>query len=161
MKHLQFSNNLEKLEEIDKVKSRVLKYIVYKKRTEKEIRNKFSDTFDEEIFEQVIEQLKELGYINDTNYIDRAVNEFIALKSMSIRELKYKLISKGLSSNLIEDYCSANYEELLEYEKKSAEKIMLKKLPTMDIQEVKLFLRKKGYMEESIKNAEHLYTGDK
>ena len=161
MEHLQFSNNLEKLVEVDKVKSRVLKYIVYKKRTENEIRNKFRDTFDEEIFEQVIEQLKELGYIDDTNYIDRAVNEFVALKSMSIRELKYKLISKGLSSNLIEDYCSTNYEDLLEYEKKSAEKIMLKKLPTMDIQEVKLFLRKKGYMEESIKNAEHLYTGDK
>lgn len=160
MEHLQFSNNLEKLEEIDNVKSRVLKYIVYKKRTETEIRNKFRDTFDEEIFEQVIQQLKELGYIDDTNYIDRAVNEFIALRSMSIRELKYKLLSKGLKSNLIEDYFSANYEDLLEYEAKSAEKIMLKKLPTMDIQEVKLFLRKKGYMEESIKNAEHLYTGD-
>ena len=96
MEHLQFSANLEKLEEIDKVKSRVLKYIFYKKRTENEIRNKFKDTFDQDIFEQVIEQLKELGYINDTNYIDRAVNEFIALKCMSMKELKYKLLAKGL-----------------------------------------------------------------
>lgn len=161
MEHLQFSNNLEKLEEIDKVKSRVLKYIVYKKRTENEIRNKFRDTFDDEIFEIVIDELKELGYIDDNNYIDRAVNEFIALKSMSIKELKYKLISKGLKNDLIEDYFSANYDALLEYEKKSAENIVLKKLSTMSIQDVKLFLRKKGYMEESIKNAEHVYTGDK
>ncbi len=158
MEILPYSENIEELEQIDKVKSRVLKFIMYKKRTETEIRNKFRNTFDDNIFEQVIEELKELGYIDDNNYIERAVNEYISLKNMSMKELKYKLLSKGIKSDIIDDYFSENYDKLLEFEEKSAENIFLKKSSLMEIQDIKLFLRKKGYMEESIKNAEHLYT---
>ena len=161
IENLNFTNDIEKLkklEELDKVKSRVLKYIVYKKRTEIEVRNKFKGVFNEELFEETIESLKSLGYIDDENYIDRAVNEYISLNNMSIKEIKYKLLTKGINKNLIEDYFSDNYDQLLEYETKSAEKVFLKKINTMDENEVKLFLRKKGYMEESIKNAEYLYT---
>lgn len=158
---LNFTNDIEKLkrlEELDKVKSRVLKYIVYKKRTETDIRNKFKSVFDDDIFEEVIENLKKLGYINDENYIDRAVNEYTSLKNMSIKEIKYKLLNKGINKSLIEDYFSNNYDQLQDYEMKSAENLFLKKINTMDENEVKLFLRKKGYMEESIKNAEYIYT---
>ena len=161
IQNLNFTNDEEKLkrlEEVDKVKSRVLKYIVYKKRTENDIRNKFKNEFDDDIFEEVIENLKDLGYINDESYIDRAVNEFMALKNMSLKEIKYKLLSKGINKNLIEDYFSNNYNQLLEYEKKSAENLYLKKISTMEENEVELFLRKKGYMEDSIKNAEYVYT---
>ncbi len=160
MKNLPYSENIEELEKIDQVKSRVLKFIMYKKRTEQEIRNKFHNTFDNDIFEQVIEELKELGYIDDNNYIERAVNEYISLMNMSIKELKYKLLSKGVKSDTIDDYFSDNYDRLLEFEEKSAENIFLKKSSLMEIQDIKLFLRKKGYMEESIKNAEHIYTGN-
>ena len=159
--NLNFTNDIEKLErieELDKVKSRVLKYIVYKKRTELEVRNKFKGIFDDDIFEEVIENLKNLGYISDENYIDRAVNEYTSLKNMSIKEIKYKLLNKGINKSLIEDYFSKNYDQLLEHEAKSAENIYLKKISTTEELEVKLFLRKKGYMEESIKNAEHIYT---
>ncbi len=161
---LNYTNDiakLQRLEQLDNIKSRVLKYIVYKKRTEMEIRNKFSGTFDEQDFEEVIENLKSLGYINDTSYIERAVNEFKSLKNMSIKEMKYKLISKGLDKECIDDYFSNNYEELIDYEIKSAKNIFLKKSSNMEVQEIKLFLRKKGYMEESIKNAEYIYSGDK
>ena len=161
IQNLNFTNDEEKLkrlEEVDKVKSRVLKYIVYKKRTESDIRNKFKNVFDDDIFEEVIENLKDLGYINDESYIDRAVNEFMALKNMSLKEIKYKLLSKGINKNLIEDYFSNNYDQLLEYEIKSAENLYLKKISTMEESEVELFLRKKGYMEDSIKNAEYVYT---
>ena len=161
IQNLNFTNDekkLKRLEEVDKVKSRVIKYIVYKKRTENDIRNKFKNEFDDDIFEEVIENLKDLGYINDESYIDRAVNEFMALKNMSLKEIKYKLLSKGINNNLIEDYFSNNYDQLLEYEIKSAENLYLKKISTMEENEVELFLRKKGYMEDSIKNAEYVYT---
>lgn len=163
IENLNFTNDIEKLkklEELDNVKSRVLKYIVYKKRTEIEVRNKFKGVFNEDIFEEVIENLKSLGYIDDKNYIDRAVNEYTSLKNMSIIEIKYKLLNKGIDKNLIEQYFTDNYDQLLEYETKSAEKLFLKKINTMDENETKFFLRKKGYMEESIKNAEHLYAGN-
>ena len=65
----------DNIEEFDKLKTKVLKYIMYKKRTEREIIQKFSSSVDQNLLEDVIEHLKEIGYINDENYIERAVNE--------------------------------------------------------------------------------------
>ena len=102
------------IEEYDKEKTKVLKYVIYKKRTEREIRTKFKSIIEENMLEDILEELKENGYISDENYIERAVNEFIALKNLSIKEIKYKLMSKGISSNLVEDYVQKNEEELNE-----------------------------------------------
>ena len=115
------------IEEFDKAKTKILKYIIYKKRSENEIRKKFSKEFDENLLEDIIEYLKEANYINDKEYIEKAINNFMVLKNLSIKEIKYKLISKGLDKNKIEDYICENKEELEEYEIKSAENIFYKK----------------------------------
>ena len=141
------------IEEYDKEKTKVLKYVIYKKRTEREIRTKFKSIIEENMLEDILEELKENGYISDENYIERAVNEFIALKNLSIKEIKYKLMSKGISNNLVEDYVQKHEEELNEYEQKSADNIVLKKSVNMDETEIKQYLIKKGYTEEHIKNA--------
>jgi len=146
-------NNLDYVEEYDKLKTKVLKYIIYKKRTEKEIRQKFSKTIDEDILEDIIDELKENGYIDDLNYIDRAVNEFVALKNLSIREIKYKLFSKGLSNDIIDEYISSNFDELMEYEIKSAKNIIIKKQSMQEDEEIKQGLLKKGYIAENVKEA--------
>ena len=141
------------IEEFDKEKTRVLKYIMFKKRTVQEIKNKFSRTIDENMLEDIIDYLKEAGYISDEDYIDRAINEFIALKSLSLKEVKYKLLAKGLNKSLIEDYMYKHSDELNEYEAKSATKIAIKKSTSMDESEIKQFLFKKGYRPESIEDA--------
>ena len=82
--------DLERLEKVDKLKTKILKYIFYKKRTEKEILEKFKNE-DSDILDETIENLKELGYINDEKYVERFMHEAIALKNLSIFELKYKL----------------------------------------------------------------------
>ena len=146
-------NNLDYVEEYDKLKTKVLKYIIYKKRTEKEIRQKFSKTIDEDILEDIIDELKENGYIDDLNYIERAVNEFIALKNLSIREIKYKLFAKGLSNDIIDEYISSNFDELVEYEIKSAKNIIIKKQSMQEDEEIKQGLLKKGYIAENVKEA--------
>ena len=140
----------EELKELDKHKTRVFKYITYKKRTEYEIRNKFKQDIDENMLEDIIEYFKEAGYINDKEYIERAVNEFKALKNLSIKEIKYKLYQKGIDRNILEDYISEHCEELEEYEKKSANNIKIKKQNTMDEDEIKMYLIKKGYKGENI-----------
>lgn len=86
---------MDYVEEFDKLKTKVLKYILFKKRTEQEVRQKFREDSGE-MLDDVIEELKELNYINDENYIQRAVNEFKNLKNMSIKEIQYKLMTKGL-----------------------------------------------------------------
>ena len=136
------------IEEFDREKTKVFKYIMFKKRAENEIRNKFRTQIQEEMLEEIIEYLKEAGYINDYNFIEKQVNEYMNLKNMSIQEIKYKLVVKGIERKLIEKYIEDNIEELEEYERKSAEKIKTKKLAQMDEQEIKQYLYKKGYKVE-------------
>ena len=141
------------IEEFDKEKTKVLKYIMFKKRSEYEVRNKFSKTIEENLLEDIIQYLKEAEYINDKDYIDRLINEYIALKSLSLKEVKYKLVSKGIEKNIIEDYFYIHNEELENYELKSAIKIATKKAASMDKEQIKEYLFKKGYKHESIENA--------
>lgn len=141
------------IEEFDIGKTKVLKYVMYKKRTLREIKTKFKSIIEENMLDDILEDLKENGYISDENYIKRAVNEFMSLKNLSVKEIKYKLMSKGIESNLIEEYIQNNKEELYEYEQKSAENIVLKKSVNMEELEIKQYLIKKGYTEENIRNA--------
>ena len=141
------------IEEFDKQKTKVLKYIIYKKRTEQEIRKKFNNSIDENMLEDIIAYLKEAQYINDNEYIEKTIHNFTILKNLSIKELQHKLLAKGLNRNDIEDYFYENREELEEYEIKSANNILSKKLMSMEPQEIKQYLVKKGYKMENIQKA--------
>ena len=141
------------IEEFDKEKTKVLKYIIYKKRSEQEIRNKFAKTIDENMLEDIIEYLKEANYINDKEFIEKTINNFKILKNLSIKEMKYKLMAKGLNKDDVEDYFYENKEELEEYETKSASNIIYKKSDSMEQDEIKQYLLKKGYKRDSINRA--------
>ena len=69
---------------------------------------------------------------------------------MSIREIEYKLYSKGIRKEDIEDYICDNKEELNQYEIKSARNIVNKKVTSLEIEEIKQYLMKKGYKKENI-----------
>jgi len=143
----------EYIEEFDKLKTKVLKYILYKKRTEKEVWQKFSALTDEKLLEDVIQELKDIGYINDENYIKRAVDEFLAINTLSIKEMKNKLFMKGLNSDLIDNYFSENDEKLHSYEINCAKKIIIKKSAAMETEEIIAYLYKKGYTSENVRQA--------
>ena len=51
------------VEEFDENKTKVMSYILYKKRTEYEVRKKFCNTIEENMLEDIIEYIKEAGYI--------------------------------------------------------------------------------------------------
>lgn len=139
------------VEEFDKEKTKVMNYIMYKKRTEKEVKNKFQNTIQNDMLRDIIDYIKEAGYLDDSDYIKRAVLEFIALKNLSIKEIKYKLYAKGIEKDKIEDYFYEHREELQDYEKKSAYNIFVKKQMSMEREEIAIYLAKKGYKEETIK----------
>jgi len=141
------------IEEFDKEKVRVLKYILYQKRSENEIRNKFSKSIEENLLEDIIQYLKEAKYIDDKEYIEKTINNFKILKNLSIREVKYKLMSKGINKNDIDEYMYENREEMEEYEIKSANNIFYKKSPSMENEDIKQYLLKKGYKSENINKA--------
>ncbi len=141
------------VEEFDREKTKILRYILYKKRSENEVRTKFKKSIEENLLEDIIEYLKEAKYIDDKEYIRKTINNFIALKNLSKREIQYKLLSKGLKKEDIEDYFYENKEELEEYEIKSAKNIIYKKSTSMEQEEIKQYLLKKGYKSENINKA--------
>lgn len=140
----------KELEEFDKLKTKVLKYVLYKKRSENEVRQKFAENTGN-LLDNVIEYLKQENYINDSSYIEKSINEIKRLKNLSIKEVKYKLLAKGLSSKLVDEYIYENKEEMLEYEINSAKTILIKKSNKTEKEDTLNYLRKKGYMEETIK----------
>ena len=115
------------VEEFDKNKTMVMKYILYKKRTESEVRKKFCHTIEENMLEDIIEYVKEAGYINDKEYLEKLISEYMNLKAMSVRELKNKIYEKGIYADIIEDYIAENREKLEEYELNSAKRLAEKK----------------------------------
>ena len=139
------------LEEFDEQKTKVMKYIVFKKRTEQEVRTKFANSIEENMLEDIIEYLKEAQYLNDKEYIEKTINNYKILKNLSLKEVKYKLLTNGLNKDDIEDYCYEHKEKLNEYEQKSAKNIFYKKQRDMEQDEIKQYLLKKGYKLENIK----------
>lgn len=134
----------------DEQKSKVLKYILYKKRTENEVRKKFENVIDEYMLDDIIEYLKEAKYIDDKQYIERTINNFQILKNLSLVEVKNKLITKGIRKDDIEDYFYENKEKLENYEIKSVKNIIQKKQKDMEFDKIKLYLLKKGYKSDNI-----------
>ena len=142
----------DEIMQIDNLKTKVLKYVLYKKRTEQEIRKKFEEE-PAEYLDQVIETLRGLKYIDDENYINRAISEYIALKDLSIKELSYKLIVKGIRKEELESYINNHIEELEEYELKSAINIIKKKLKNEEVVKIKNKLYSKGYKSHIVNQA--------
>lgn len=138
------------IEEFDKAKTKVLKFILYKKRSENEIRRKYREEIEENLLDDIIEYLKEAEYIDDKKYIDKTVNNLISLKNLSIREVEHKLYSKGIRKEDIEDYIYENQEKLNVYEIKFARNIVSKKIGVLQQEEIKQYLLKKGYKIENI-----------
>ena len=142
--------DLEHLSKVDKLKTKMLKYIFYKKRTEKEVWEKFKNE-DSELLEETIENLIELGYINDEIYVEKFVHEVVALKNLSVFEIKYKLLNKGIPEDIIDDYISKNSEMLEDYERLAATNLVQKRKESSTQEETMAYLNKKGYSYELIK----------
>ena len=101
----------------------------------------------------IIDELEEIGYVNDNEYIKKSINEFIKLNNLSLKEVRYKLMAKGISNDLIDDYMQENSEDMENYEIESAKKIILKKQNQMEEDELIKYLIKKGYQTSNIRQA--------
>lgn len=135
------------------IDDKVMRYVVFKKRTEEEIRKKcLTLNYEEGYIEEVIEYLKEAGYIDDKIYIQKYINDIKKLKHMSIAQIRNDLVRRGIDSNLIDDITSD--EEINEYEYQSAEYLLNKKIKAGDdIEKVKRFLLNKGYSYSNVLKA--------
>lgn len=133
------------------VDDKLMKYVIFKKRTEKEVRQKCQKLqYTEEYIEEIIEYLTENNYINDKIYVEKYIQNTIRLKTSSIYEMKIDLLRRGVSEDYIESYLNQNLIELEEYEQESAIKLAKKKSASAEIEKIKKYLTAKGYKYDSI-----------
>lgn len=146
--------NLEEELRYDNFKSRIVRNLLLRLKTEKDVRDKYSRYDDSDLYlERAIEEIKEYGYIDDEKYARLYIQDAIILeKRNSIFELKQKLIQKGVSSNYIYQAISENEEELNELEQKVIKKILYNKRKKEE-DKVISYLYRKGFNTRNIQNA--------
>jgi len=103
---------------------------------------------------RLIKKVKLYTYDNKFfNEVEKTINEYNNIKSLSIVEVRYKLLAKGINKDIIEEYIDNNKYALEEYEVKSAKNIIQKKRKNMDDNDIKIYLIKKGYKQDNIREA--------
>lgn len=142
----------------EKLREKVFFYVTYQKRTEAEIRHNFLPLFkkyniSKNAYIDLIEELKEKGHIDDKEFVRKKFKGYLGFKLASVKEIEHKILKKGISRDLIDEYIEQNREMLDKYETESAKKVYEKKkaykIDSTD-EEIKEYLRRKGYREEII-----------
>lgn len=133
--------------DFETAKSKAIKYIGISKKTEFEVRMKLKRiNVNDEIVDDVISYITELGYINDNEYVDAYIRQNMRLFSMSIYEMKQKLLQKGIKKYIIEEKLDNLYDT--DYEKKVIEKLYNTKFKNMDELKIKKYLYSKGFTKD-------------
>ena len=137
------------------IDDKLMKYVVFKKRTEEEVRQKCKRLeYTEDYIDEIIEYLTENEYINDKIYVEKYINSLMKLKKASIYEIKIDLLRRGVNEKYIEDYIGNNQEILIDFELESARKIVAKKLQLgEDVEKIKKHLMGKRYSYSTISEA--------
>lgn len=128
-----------------------IKYIMFKKRTEKEVINKLEVlNYSPNIIDKIIDYLKETDYINDERYVNKYFEELKKVKNWSVRHVKQDLYNRGCE-------CTIPDNDLMNYEIQSIKNLYGKykvKYPDASEEETQEFikaLRNKGFMYDNIK----------
>lgn len=151
------------MEEFEKFYNKALRFLSYRPRSEKEIRDKLiSKRVSEKIIKEVIKKLKAQKFINDEEFVGWWVEQRINFKPRSLRLIKMELRQKGVHQEIIEKIIS-NDQFLISNDLDRARKLVEKKMERfrnkfgMTRQEIyqKLgrFLASKGFDWETIKKS--------
>ncbi|MBR4110875.1 MAG: RecX family transcriptional regulator [Clostridia bacterium] len=134
------------------IDSKLMKYVIFKKRTEHEVREKCKTlNYTSDYIDEVVEYLKEAEYINDEIYITKYINNLLKLKKTSVAEVKLDFMKRGIDFDRV-DFDLV--ERLYEHEKESAIYLANKKYKAGDtIEKIKRYLNAKGYTYSNISNA--------
>lgn len=134
------------------VDNKLMKYVLFKKRTCEEVRLKCKKlAYTEEYTEEVLAYLQEAGYIDDDLYVQKYIQFLVRLKKCSVWEMKMDLLRRGIAEDTIEKYMT---NDLYKHEIESAMELAEKKYRSEEnIDKVKRYLMNKGYLHSSVSKA--------
>lgn len=149
--------DLEKLiieEEYSKAYSYSLYFLGFRMRSEKEIRDKLKEKeYTEIIIDDVVEKLKEFGYVNDYLFSEALVRTRINSNKYGINRIKNDLRNKGIQSDIINNVISDYFKDNLEY--KICYDVIINnkhKYKKDEIHKTFNFLSNRGFTYQTIKN---------
>ena len=145
------------MDEFEKFYNKALKFLSYRPRSEKEIRDKLKKKkASEETINKIILRLKENNFINDEEFVKWWIEQRTTFKPRSFRLIKMELKQKGVSNDLIEkviDDLRLTIDDL-----KSAKKLIQKRLSRYKnlprekkFQKIARFLSSRGFDYDIIK----------
>lgn len=131
------------------LKEKAIKYIGISKKTEFEVRKKLKNISDDEgTIDKVISYLKELGYIDDIDYIKSYIRQNVNMLKYSKYELKQKLLQKGIKTSIIEEKFETDLPD--DYEILVISKLFNGKLKNYDELKKKEYLYRRGFKMDSL-----------
>ena len=125
-------------------RDKAIRYIGISKKTEYEVIKKLKGLkIASSVIEQEIEYLKELGYIDDVDYVKSYIRQCEKMLNYSIYEITNKLLQKGVKASIIEQELEILKET--DYESRVIDKLMHGKLKSYDEMKQKNYLYRRGF----------------
>lgn len=133
-----------------------LRFLSYRPRSEKEIKEKLkSKKAESQVIETIVQKLKEQKFLNDEEFTRWWIEQRTKFKPKSLRLIKLELRQKGITNDIIEDQILilhlADKDQLLS-EKERAKKLIenkmerLKGLTKQEVyQKIGPFLARRGF----------------
>lgn len=134
---------IKSLDEKRKALNAAFRFLSFRMRSEKELRNKLSEkNYKSEIIDTVIERLGELKYINDEDFTKLWIKERMSQKGKVV--LRQELFKKGIDKKIIEELLD-NVDNDSEY-KAAKELIEKKKEFQKDFEKKEAFKKIGGFL---------------
>lgn len=142
--------------EFAKIESRVLKFLSYRPRSQRELFSWFRrKNVGQETQKMIAKKLKRLGYINDKEFTKWWLEQRVSFRPQGLKLTKLELKMKGIDKVLIDEILGRRFKFP---EAELAEKAALKKLKSLKRlskqktkEKLTQFLLRRGFLWETIK----------
>ena len=125
-------------------RDKAIRYIGISKKTEYEVFKKLKGLkVASSVIEQEIEYLKELGFIDDEDYVRSYIRQCDKMQNYSVYEITNKLLQKGVKASIIEQEIEILKES--DYESRVIDKLINGKLKSYDDVKQKNYLYRRGF----------------
>jgi regulatory protein len=129
---------------IRKAKSKAIKYLAFKARTEGEVRQLLlKEEVDEEIIILVLAYLAKVGYLNDMDYARKFILDRMNLNPKSKRFIALELKNKGITTEVIE----MAFDETAFNETAIIQELLEKKFGKYDMNDMKIQKKIYSFLE--------------
>lgn len=144
---------IDKANEFDQFYDRVLKFLSFRPRSEKEIKDFLQrKKVKADLQEQILEKLRRQNLINDEEFTRWWIEQRTSFKPMGKRAMIMELRRKGIPNALITNYQLPMTNEVALAKKAAEKKVRLyKNLPPLELKrKLSAFLARRGFSWETI-----------